>query len=163
MATDHETTKDNSLGWPGDLARRREEPVSSVAPYLERLMKYEYLTKVDMKVILRMAGGEPWNTSDPLRPVLHCPFKIYGITGADGPANLILATRNFSYGGGLDGSVRPHGDKGFTVFRKGGDGAVILGQRCAKNPASCTLGLLPGQTAYDNSRTESTDDYLRFN
>jgi hypothetical protein len=38
----------------------------------------------------------------------------------------------------------PYGDKGFVIFRKGGDGAVFNNPKMARPTNLTTLGLLPG-------------------
>src|SRR4051812_9282050 len=43
MTTDFNTSGDDHLGWPGELAERKQDPVLTVSAYIERLVAYEYL------------------------------------------------------------------------------------------------------------------------
>ena len=160
MAADYGPTKDDRLGWPGDLYERKTEPVTSVTPYLERLMEYEYLKKIDMAMTLRKAGGAQWQPSERLDAARHCPFKIYCVKESDGASVLFCATRNFTYRPALDPDARPHGNKGFTVFRKGGDGAVFTNMKTASPTNLGTLGLLPGRVDFQTRTTETAEDFL---
>jgi type II secretory pathway pseudopilin PulG len=162
MATDYGTTKDVRLGWPGDLAEREREPVTTVTAYLNRLMEFQYLQRVDLEVVLKKAGGRRWDADQPLDATRHCPFKIYRVKEADSANVLFCATRNFTYNIGLDPDVRPYGDKGFMVFRKGGDGGVFIGKRNAGDTMRHSLGMLPGRADFDTRATESAEDYLAF-
>jgi hypothetical protein len=63
------------------------------------------------------------------RAIVHS--RIYRVKESDGANVLFCATRNFTYNAALDPDARTHGDKGFTVFRKGGDGAVFTNKKMA--------------------------------
>jgi hypothetical protein len=63
----------------------------------------------------------------------------------DGAANIFCATKNFKYNDTLGRKENPYGDKGFVVFRKGGDGAVFDNKKMARPTNLSTLGLLPGR------------------
>ena len=160
MAVDYGTTKDERLGWAGDLSERKLDPLTSATTYLERIMEYEYLKKIDMVMMLQHAGGESWKLQEPLDAARHCPFKIYRVKESDGAGVLFCATRNFTYNAPLAAGVRPHGDRGFTVFRKGGDGAVFNNKKIAQPADLTTLGLLPGRTDYATRNVETSDDSL---
>jgi hypothetical protein len=156
MATDFNTSGDGHLGWPGELAERKEDPVLTVSAYIERLVAYEYLKKVDMGKVMQAPGVPEWDISRPFRAD-YCPFKIYRVKEGDGAESIFCATRNFSYNGDLDAGQSPYGDRGFIVFRKGGDGKVF-GKADATEPSK--IGLLPGRTDYASRNVETPNDYL---
>jgi len=159
MATDFNTTGDEHLGWPGDLPEREKDPVKNVSGYVERLVDYEYLKKVDMAKVMQAPGVLPWNTSQPFNADKNCPFKVYRVKENDGASNLFCATKNFTYNKGLDEKKVPYGDKGFVLFRKGGDGSVFNNKKQATSNLS-SLGLLPGRTDFQSNNAEGNGDYL---
>ena len=119
MALDSETTGDTNLGWPGSYASFGAW-VSSVVP--------GYLSTNDLCKILSAPGF--------LVPPGKIPrmnetaVRLYAVT-KDSPTNAVLLTSaNFTNtptgGEPLDPAAKPFGSKGFVVFRKGGDGAVLL-------------------------------------
>ena len=160
MATDYGTEKNPQLGWPGDLALRKENPVLTVSQYINRLVAYEYLKKEDMAKVLHAPGITPWDTVKELNADRNCPFKIYRTRDEDGPAVLFCATRNFTYNQDLDAKRTPYGSKSFVVFRKGGDGAVFNNKKMARPTNLSTLGLLPGRTDYATRNVETSEDSL---
>ena len=68
-------------------------------------------------------------------------FKIYLVKKDDPPETIFMTTKNFTYGKPLDPKAIPFGDKGFVVFRKGGDG-FIAKPEMALHPE--LAGKLPG-------------------
>ena len=159
MAIDHGTTGDDLLGWPGDLAERKVKPVTTVSGYIERLIEGGYLSRSDMAKVLQEPGVIPWDISRPLDADRNCPFKIYRVKESDGPTTLFCASRNFTYNEGLDEKKTPYGDKGFVLFRKGGDGAVFNHKKPATSNLN-DLGLLPGRTDYQTRNKEEPGDCL---
>jgi len=160
MATDFNTTGDDHLGWPGDLPEREKDAVKNVGGYVERLVDYEYLKKVDMQKVMQAPGVTPWDISKEFNGERNCPFKIYRVKENDGAANIFCATKNFKYNDTLDVKKTPYGDKGFVLFRKGGDGAVFNNKKMARPTNLSTLGLLPGRTDFTSKTAETNDDFL---
>jgi hypothetical protein len=161
MATDHGTTGDELLGWPGDLAERKARPVTTVSGYIERLIEGGYLNRSDMANVLKAPGVLPWDTSKPIDPNRHCPFKIYRVKESDGPTTLFCASRNLTYNQGLDEKKVPYGNKGFVVVRKGGDGLVFNNKKQATGNLGA-LGLLPGRTDSQTRNKEEPGDSLEM-
>jgi len=161
MATDFNTTGDEHLGWPGDLGEREKDQVKNVSGFVDRLIDYDYVKAVDMVKVMQAPGVTPWNTTQKFNGDRNSPFKIYKIKDVDGAANLFCATKNLKYNDTLDVDKTPYGDKGFVVFRKGGDGAVFTSRKQATSINS--LGLLPGRKDYQSQTNESADDYLAQN
>ncbi len=159
MATDNGTTGDDLLGWPGDLAERKVKPVTTVSGYIERLIEGGYLKKSDMAKVLQAPGIIPWNTNRPVDADRNCPFKFYRVKETDGPSTLFCASRNFTYNEGIDKKKTPYGDKGFIIFRKGGDGFVYNNNKQATSNL-IALGLLPGRTDYQTRNKEEPGDCL---
>ncbi|MEQ1860677.1 MAG: type II secretion system protein [Chthoniobacteraceae bacterium] len=169
MATDFTTTGDPHFGWPGDLTERSgggtgdggaDSPrIASVREFIMRLVDYDYMKLVDMPKILAAPGIEPWNVSQQFNADKNCPFKIYKVKDNDGSANIFLATRNFTYAKGLEAEKAPYGEKGFVVFRKGGDGSVFTSKKQAISNLNA-LGLLPGRKDFQSDTTETSGDYL---
>jgi len=160
MATDYGTEKDLELGWPGDLADRKSHPVLAVSQYVDRLVAREYLKKEDMQKVMQAPGVTPWDITKNFDGERNCPFKIYRIKENDGAANIFCATKNFKYNDTLDAKKLPYGDKGFVLFRKGGDGAVFNNKKMARPTNLSTLGLLPGRTDYATRNVETAEDTL---
>ena len=160
MATDFKTQGDDHLGWPGDLAERKTEPVTTVSQYIERLIRYDYLKAVDMQKVMQAPGVVPWDTSKPFDVERNCPFKIYKVKEPDGPEAIFCATKNFKYNDGLDEKKVPYRDECFGIFRKGGDGAFFTNKKMARPSNLSTLGLLPGRKDFQTRNVETPDDYL---
>jgi prepilin-type N-terminal cleavage/methylation domain-containing protein len=75
MATDFNTTGDQHLGWPGDLAERKKDPVLTVSQYIDRLIAYEYLKKVDMQKVMLAPGVTAWEYQKELRRRAKLPLQ----------------------------------------------------------------------------------------
>lgn len=159
MATDYDVNGDELLGWPGDLAERKVKPVTTVSGYIERLIEGGYLSRSDMAKVLQEPDVAPWDTSRPIDADRNCPFKFYRVKESDGPSALFCASRNFTYNEGLDEKKTPYGNKGFVLFRKGGDGAVFNNKKLATSNLNA-LGLLPGRTDYQTRNKEEPGDCL---
>ncbi len=120
MALDGQTTGDTNLGWPGDTG-------SSFAKWTTFLVQEKYLTKQDLAKLLSAPGVvvSPHNI-----PTVNTTAVLVYAVSAKSPENTVfLSTANFTNTptGGVPPlkSARPYGEKGFIVFRKGGDGAIL--------------------------------------
>jgi type II secretory pathway pseudopilin PulG len=120
MALDTETTGENCGGWPGDLGG---------SYYLwARMMVPSYLSTNDFCKLLSARGkvvppGKiPYSTFD-------SGVLVYAVRSNSPAFDVFLTSANFTntpHGGTpLDKKGLPYGDKGFVVFRKAGDGAVL--------------------------------------
>lgn len=163
MALDAVSTGDASLGWPGDLKNAQVSPVNNVTQYVERLVAFDYLKAGDLKVFAT-AGVTPASSAKLSGTTLsgfdgntNSGFKIYTITEQDAGQNILLATKNFTAYSEPAATAVPFGDKGFVIFRKGGDGSVLKKAQ-AKSPT--VVGLLPGKDDASNAGTESGSDIL---
>ena len=153
MANDNLSTGDPKLGWPGDLSQAAQNPVTTVKAFFERLMDYQYVNSSDVIKISNAPGVTTWDGSvGTFDGEKNCAFKIYQVTGGDGASNIFLATKNFTYNQDLDANKVPYKDKGFVVVRKGGDGAAY---KPKQSKSVQTLGLLPGQTDFTTTPSET--------
>lgn len=119
MALDGVTTGDKNLGWPGDYPGF-EVWVTNVVP--------AYLSTNDF---CKIVSGPGIAVPPGKLPRLdEMAVRVYAVT-QDSPTNAVLLTSaNFTNtlagGEALNPSAKPFGNKGFVVFRKGGDGGVYL-------------------------------------
>ena len=178
MAIDNTSTGDPNLGWPGNLADQTTHPtnaITSVNDYVARMVSYDYLKPGDVTKVFSAPGVTPWvgtlagsGSTAALSPTFddkYCAFKVYKVMDNDGSDVLFLATRNFTYvgtqgtggtqtgGGNLDSAKSPFGDKGFVVFHKGGDGAILRKQQVNQGSAIGTLPVISGSTAATDEST----------
>lgn len=125
MALDATTTGDTNLGWPGDL------PDKSWAGWVTAAVP-SYIKTNDMAKLLSAPGitvGQEATISS-LSPgvVGGRAVILYAVSETNDNNVTIFSTSNFTNkadGQALTGGSLPFGDKGFVVFRKGGDGAVL--------------------------------------
>jgi prepilin-type N-terminal cleavage/methylation domain-containing protein len=127
MALDATTTGDTNIGWPGDL------PNKTWAGWVTNAVP-GYITTNDMAKLLSAPGITVPATADLSgltagqanngRAVI-----LYQVSVTNNNTAVLFSSANFtnseSGGTALSGSALPYGDKGFIVFRKGGDGAVL--------------------------------------
>lgn len=125
MALDATTTGDTNLGWPGDL------PQKTWAGWVTNAVP-GYIKTNDMAKLLSApgitVGGDA--TIESLQPgvVGGRAIILYQVSETNDNNTVIFSTANFTNaaaGQALNGSALPFGDKGFVVFRKGGDGSVL--------------------------------------
>lgn len=118
MALDGTTTGDPTLAWPGDTN------APSWANWATNLVP-SYLSTNDFNKLLsapgitRAAGTAP-ETKD------NKAINAYAVSENSTGDTVFLATANWTNGSELTASGKPYGDKGFIVFRKAGDGAILL-------------------------------------
>ncbi len=120
MALDASTTGDTNLGWPGDTG-------GSFSTWATNLVGGNYLTANDLAKLLSAPGiiVAPNGNSAPTKSAL----MVYGVTENSEGSTVFLSSKNFtnsSSGGQQPGAnAKPYGAKGFVVFRKAGDGAIL--------------------------------------
>lgn len=121
MWLDGETIGDKTLGWPGDTGGTFSHWVKKLVP--------DYLTTNDLCKLLSAPGiivkpGKiPSQMSDGA-------LLVYAVSTNSPDHAVFLTSANFTntLSGGLplEKSAKPYGDKAFVVFRKGGEGKVLL-------------------------------------
>ncbi len=123
MALDGRTTKDPSLGWPGDIGGTFTNFVAQLVP--------SYLTTNDICKLLSAPGVM---VSASALPGANTNGILIYATHSNSPANTIfLSTANFtntpSGGLPLSSDARPFGRHGFVVFYQGDQGQIQPGNR----------------------------------
>jgi len=156
MANDGLAKNDPKLGWPGDLAVASAEPITSLAQFVRRLEDYDYLKPSDVGKIFAAPGIRAYTGVGEFTAE-NSAFKIYRVRDSDLPTVIFSATKNFSFGQGLDPKAVPYGDKTFAIIRKGGDATPYYNKQSALKRE---LGLMPGHTSKNNPGTETTDSIL---
>jgi prepilin-type N-terminal cleavage/methylation domain-containing protein len=117
MALDGVTTGDATLGWPGDQGGTWGSWATNLVP--------NYLSQNDFSKLLSAAGLPRPNTT---APGTKDPTAVnaYAVAENSPGDTVFLTTANWSNNQALTPAGKPYGDKGFIVFRKAGDGAILL-------------------------------------
>lgn len=121
MALDGESSGDRALGWPGDTGGTFSSWVQNLVP--------GYLSTNDFCKLLSGPGVVVRPGKVPAT-MGECAVRVYAV-GTNSPETAVfLTSANFTNspegGAPLEKSAKPYGDKGFVVFRKGGDGAILM-------------------------------------
>lgn len=120
MALDATTTGDTNLGWPGDTG-------GSFNAWATNLIGGNYLTPNDFAKLLS-APGVIVAANGSNAPATSA-LMVYSVTENSDGSTVFLSSHNFTNtanGGTAPGSTaKPYGNKGFVVFRKAGDGAIL--------------------------------------
>jgi prepilin-type N-terminal cleavage/methylation domain-containing protein len=126
MALDATTTGDTNLGWPGDLSTGTNSTTAWV-PWATNLVGGAYLTTNDFRKLISAAGVVP--TSDNPAAPGKSAVILYSVAENSEGSTVFLSSANFTNtrAGGVKPipAGLPYGDKGFIVFRKAGDGAIL--------------------------------------
>ena len=152
MANDYAVNQDTHLGWPGDLAVATTEPVSNISDFAARLVKYDYVKQADLGKIFSAPGVKAYTGTGTFASE-NSAYKIYLVTETDVSNVLFCATKNFTFGNGLDATAKPYGEKGFIIVRKGGDATSFSSKQQALDKN--LMGFMPGSTSQDSPGTES--------
>lgn len=121
MVLDGELAGDRSLGWPGDTGGTFTNWVRQLVP--------AYLSQSDFCKLLSAPGSSVSYASFPTN-VSRGPLVVYAVSSNSPPETVLFSSANFTNsptgGAPLLKSAKPFGTRGFVVFRKGGDGAVLM-------------------------------------
>jgi prepilin-type N-terminal cleavage/methylation domain-containing protein len=123
MALDATTTGDTNLGWPGDLSA-----TPTFAQWATNITGGNYLTPSDFAKLLSAPA-----VVVPVAATNSAPTKsaivVYAVAENSEGSTVFLSSANFtnSTSGGTAplATAKPYGNKGFVVFRKAGDGAIL--------------------------------------
>ena len=126
MALDGSTTGDSSLGWPGD------NEGGTWSAWATALVPTDgvggYLQQSDFAKLISAPGVVVPATDQPTAPSKSAVY-VYKVTEQSPGNTVFISSANFDYGSGtgkaLTETSKPYGTKGFVVFRKAGDGAVL--------------------------------------
>ncbi len=127
MALDASTTGDTNIGWPGDIGGSWESWASN-------MVDGKYMSTNDFAKMISAPGVVVPSTADPASPGKSAVI-VYQVKENTENNAVFLTTANFEYADGgvaLSPKSIPYGNKGFVVFRKGGDG-VVLSDRQSKS------------------------------
>lgn len=120
MAMDGITTGQTNLGWPGDTG-------SSFARWTASLVQGEYLSKQDLAKLLSAPGIIV--SPEKIPTVNTTAVLVYAVSTNSPNDALFLSTANFTNTptGGVPPlkSAKSFGNKGFAIFKKAGDGAIL--------------------------------------
>jgi prepilin-type N-terminal cleavage/methylation domain-containing protein len=118
MALDGTTTGDTNLAWPGSMGTVSwQNWATNIVP--------SYLGTNDFAKLLS-AAGVTRGSSVQITAATPSAVKVYPVTEEMDGSYVFLTTANYTYNTPLTGTNKPYADKGFVVFRKGGDGAILL-------------------------------------
>jgi prepilin-type N-terminal cleavage/methylation domain-containing protein len=129
MALDSFTSGEGA-GWPGDAG-------ASWQDFCQNLIDGKYLSSSDLRKIASAPGVQ-------VSPTAEIPDKsglqVYPVKENNAGDTIFVSTANWTGPGAeLSPEAVPFGDKGFVIFRKGGDGNVYQ----ARQSTNTTLGQLP--------------------
>lgn len=117
MALDGTTTGDDMLSWPGETNASWKRWATNLVP--SYLSTNDFNKLLNAPGITRTAGTAP---DDDTTKALN----VYAVAENNPGDTIFLATANWTNYSALTPDGRPYGDKGFVVFRKAGDGAILL-------------------------------------
>lgn len=116
MALDGTTTGDTNLGWPADVG-------GTWTAWASALVGGGYMSPNDFAKMLSAPGivrgtNTAVNTSKP------SALNVYNVGESSPMQSAFITSANYTNGSALNADAKPFGNKGFVVFRKGGDGLV---------------------------------------
>jgi hypothetical protein len=126
-ALDGVTTDDKSLGWPGDTGGTFTNWTAQLVP--SYLGPNDFCKLLSAPGVIVRPGKIPTSMS-------QGAVLVYAVSSNSLPETVFLTSANFTNGpnGGspLGEKAKPYGNKGFVVFRKGGDGRILLKHQTAE-------------------------------
>jgi prepilin-type N-terminal cleavage/methylation domain-containing protein len=118
MALDGTTTGDTTLGWPGDQSN------ASWSTWATNIVP-SYLSTNDFAKMLSAPGVARANTVG-ITASTPSAIKVYSVSDNNSGDTVFLSSANWTTGQPLAPADKPYGDKGFIIFHKAGDGAILL-------------------------------------
>jgi prepilin-type N-terminal cleavage/methylation domain-containing protein len=133
MALDSSVSGDTNIGWPGDM------PSPGWDTWATNVVPGYMATNDFAKMVSAPGVTAPLNTTP---AGLTAGTKsgraiiLYNVSETNDTTTVLFSTSNFTNntsGGTVPAAAAlPYGDKGFIVFRKGGDGAVLKSGQAGK-------------------------------
>ena len=121
MAQDGRVASDTNPGWPGETG-------GTFTNWASQLTIGGYLSTNDICKLLSAPGVVVW--PDRIWPENRTALLVYAVKEDAADQTVFLTSANFTNtpSGGVSPleDAKPYGKKGFVVFRKGGDGAILL-------------------------------------
>jgi prepilin-type N-terminal cleavage/methylation domain-containing protein len=131
MAIDSVTAGDGP-GWPGDADG------ISWGEFCTSLTNGRYLSAADLKKLVSAPGVKVSGAFPPSPSAL----QVYPVRENSPGDAIFISTQNWNGFSDLNPEATPYGDKGFVIFRKGGDGNVFQANQATNTNA---LGTLVGE------------------
>jgi prepilin-type N-terminal cleavage/methylation domain-containing protein len=133
MSLDSSVSGDTNIGWPGDM------PSPSWNTWATNVVP-GYMTTNDFAKMVSAPGvTAPLNTSPAdLDPGTRSGRAVilYNVSETNNSTTVLFSSSNFTNnanGGSVPlNTALPFGDKGFVVFRKGGDGAILQSRQAGQ-------------------------------
>jgi len=113
-------------GWPGDNVIGGDWN-----KYLTELTNGKYLTVADLRKICSAPGVQQPAGTDALPTVSG--LAVYSVVDSSPSDAIFASTANWTGFQELQANAVPFGDKGFVVFRKGGDGSVYQSRQATNS------------------------------
>lgn len=151
-AADSSAQSDPTIGWPSDTSS------ADTGAFIQTLLDGGYLKFGDLKVF--GANKLVYDGSATFVPDKHVGFTVWNVGDSDEGSTIFLTTRNVTISnngaksemdGQSENAKKVFGEKGFVVFRKGGDGTYYLKEKdkdgnYGTDPTSNTKMLSDGGT-----------------
>jgi len=131
MALDSFTTGEGA-GWPGDM-----QGGASWQAFCNNLTNGKYLTAPELLKLVSAPGVQVGTTFPPAKSGI----QVYPVRENSASDSIFVSTFNWNNFQTLQPTAVPYGDKGFVVFRKGGDGSVYQARQATNTN---TLGSFVG-------------------
>jgi prepilin-type N-terminal cleavage/methylation domain-containing protein len=107
-------TSGEGPGWPGDADAGWDT-------FCQNLKDGKYLNEADLRKIAQAPGVQISPTEF---PPSKSGLQVYAVKENDASDSIFVSTYNWTGFQELSEDAVPFGDKGFVIFRKGGDGGV---------------------------------------
>lgn len=121
MALDGTTTGDTNLGWPADIG-------GTWSAWANALVGGGYMSTNDFAKMLS-APGVIRGTNTGVGSPTPSAINVYNVGESSPMQAAFITTANYTNPVALSADAKPFGNKGFVVFRKGGDGLVYTPQQ----------------------------------
>lgn len=118
MALDGTTTGDTNLAWPGSQGTPGWARWATV-------IVPSYLNTNDFNKLLSAPGVTRGASVTP-STTTPSALNVFDVTEESPGDSIFITTANYTFNTALNSTNKPYGNKGFVVFRKGGDGAILL-------------------------------------
>jgi prepilin-type N-terminal cleavage/methylation domain-containing protein len=116
-------TSGEGAGWPGDSDASWNE-------FCQNLVSGKYLTESDLRKIASAPGVQiPANDFPPSKSGL----QVYSVRENSPGDSIFASTYNWSGFREISPEAVPFGDRGFVIFRKGGDGNVYQARQATSD------------------------------
>lgn len=110
-------TSGNGLAWTTD----ENGAGIGLSTYVSALVDDNYLTRSDLNKLFSAPGVTRASDADPATGTIA--FSIFAVSENSPGSQPFVVTRNWN-AGTLDATRQPYGNKGFVIFRKGGEGSI---------------------------------------